>query len=367
MLKENHRSATRMSGFQKRMRINLLVVLIPIWCWVSKVVSNSCPVSRETVQIVDDCPNSEQKWREAAARKNCSAYASQCDEPERLVYHCVINAYVNQTLEVCAYGRIIVLGVCTEYSFGGNAIQQNYKAKCIQFSQSPCPNGYPSTDAYKYPGCYNLTKMRRTGPAATTTLTSVEDTQMNSGNPEDKDSTLIILAVLLPCLFAMSIILFAYIRRKQLCSFFKREDPHNTSEELVSFDITGTVDTDKEDRHVAPSGQRIGSGEKTREIKTVDEEISPEHFVKPEKVPEQDCQTLLSLLSDGLEKLAEIHSKNSSASNQPYRINLHHDYYNPELFFSQESSEILKKDLAELDVLIAYFKKPRNNQGICKE
>lgn len=29
------------------------------------------------------------------------------------------------------------------------------------------------------PGCYNLTKMRRTGPAATTTLTSVEDTEMN--------------------------------------------------------------------------------------------------------------------------------------------------------------------------------------------
>lgn len=44
---------------------------------------------------------------------------------------------------------LIFAGVCAEYSFGGNAIQQNYKAKCIQFSQSPCPNGYPSTDAYK--------------------------------------------------------------------------------------------------------------------------------------------------------------------------------------------------------------------------
>lgn len=56
-----------------------------------------------------------------------------------------------------------------------------------------------------------------------------------SGNPEDKDSTLIILAVLLPCLFAMSIILFAYIRRKQLCSFFKREGIFNTQSNKISY------------------------------------------------------------------------------------------------------------------------------------
>lgn len=43
------------------------------------------------------------------------------------------------------------------------------------------------------PGCYNLTKMRRTGPAATTTLTSVEDTEMN--RYEIYFSTLYILLV----------------------------------------------------------------------------------------------------------------------------------------------------------------------------
>lgn len=62
------------------------------------------------MEVVDDCPDTKEKWREALARKNCSAYASQCDEPDRLVYHCVINAFVNETLEVCAYSRIIVLG-----------------------------------------------------------------------------------------------------------------------------------------------------------------------------------------------------------------------------------------------------------------
>lgn len=63
------------------------------------------------MQIVDNCPVSEKEWKEAAAIKNCAAYASQCAEPERLVYHCVINPYVNQTLEVCAYAQNIVSGI----------------------------------------------------------------------------------------------------------------------------------------------------------------------------------------------------------------------------------------------------------------
>lgn len=62
------------------------------------------------MEIVDDCPANEEKWKEASARKKCAAYASQCDEPERLVYHCVINTYVNQTLEGCAYAQNIVSG-----------------------------------------------------------------------------------------------------------------------------------------------------------------------------------------------------------------------------------------------------------------
>lgn len=71
---------------------------------------DSCEVSKSTVQTVDDCPITAEEWRMAAARKNCAAYANQCDEPKRLEYHCVINSFVNQTLEVCAYAQNIGLG-----------------------------------------------------------------------------------------------------------------------------------------------------------------------------------------------------------------------------------------------------------------
>lgn len=137
-----------------------------------KVLCDSCPISKETVAIVENCPDSAEKWKEAAARKNCAVYASQCDEPQRLVYHCVINTFVNQTLEVCAYGKTIHLGSCTEYSESANFIQQSFKASCDLFSQKPCPYSYNSTEAYKYPGCYDLTKHKKNQTTIGTTQPS---------------------------------------------------------------------------------------------------------------------------------------------------------------------------------------------------
>lgn len=69
------------------------------------------------MRIVKKCPENEEKWREAAARMNCTIYANQCDEPERLVYHCVINTFVNQTLEVCAYAQNILQGFTKIFFF----------------------------------------------------------------------------------------------------------------------------------------------------------------------------------------------------------------------------------------------------------
>lgn len=124
--------------------------------------SNSCDVTRSTMQVVDGCPDSEEKWKERAAIKDCAAYASQCAEPERLVYHCVISPYVNQTLEVCAYAQNIVQGHCTSYSFSGNLIVPNLRTNCSAFEEKPCPVFYRSDTAYNYPECYKLTQKSTT-------------------------------------------------------------------------------------------------------------------------------------------------------------------------------------------------------------
>lgn len=77
---------------------------------ISKANDASCPISRKTVQIVDECPDSLEKWIKAAMRKNCASFANQCSKPSKLQYHCVINSFVNETIEVCAYPKNIVLG-----------------------------------------------------------------------------------------------------------------------------------------------------------------------------------------------------------------------------------------------------------------
>lgn len=126
-------------------------------------LSDSCEVTRSTVQVVENCPGSEREWIKAATRKNCFANSSQCSEPRRLVYHCVINPYVNQTLEVCAYAQNIISGHCASYYFSGNLILKNLRTNCSAFEEKPCPNTfYRSDKAYNYPGCFELTKKSTT-------------------------------------------------------------------------------------------------------------------------------------------------------------------------------------------------------------
>lgn len=360
-----------MDGFYnscKRMRINLAIFLM-IGSFVQKsiAISDSCSVSRSTVQAVDNCPDSEEKWRQAAARKNCAAYASSCTEPGRLVYHCLINSYVNQTIEVCAYGRIIVLGYCTEYSLGGNIVQQSFRATCKQFTENPCPLGYPSTDAYKYPGCYSLTKKTTATSTPSTTNATHGNNEIQVVGGSSKDFLLpVILVVVLLLIFAVIGMYLIFLWKKKKYSFCRKKDHKNVYEE-ESKSLKVTVDTDTEDVHIAPSGQIIEYGIKTREIKIVDEEATPEHYLKPEEDPFEDCQILLNSISDELTGLAIILSENGNEDNQLDLANLHNGYDNPDFSFSQESRQTYEDDLAEVKSTIEYFNTRRNKQGVCKE
>lgn len=117
---------------------------------------------------------------------DCAAYANQCFEPERLVYHCVINTFVNQILEVCAYAQNILQGLCTEFNIRGNIIQPNVRANCTVFAQNPCPQLYNSNEAHKYKGCYELTRERSANSQQRDSTTEKNDEKssfkMSDGN-----------------------------------------------------------------------------------------------------------------------------------------------------------------------------------------
>lgn len=198
--------------------------------------SNSCEVTRSTVQVVDRCPDSEERWREAAVRKKCDVHGKQCSEPERLVYHCVINLYINQMLELCAYAQNILGGKCTSYSSSGNVIQENWSTDCSKFKENACPLFYRSNVAYKYQGCYQLIKKSTAGTnnsvstrnpdnvvVFTTTSANISSNMstnkhvkiFRSGKEEKMDSNLIVIPIVVTVLLAIIIGLVVIVIRKR--------------------------------------------------------------------------------------------------------------------------------------------------------
>ncbi|XP_062620685.1 uncharacterized protein LOC134282296 [Saccostrea cucullata] len=137
--------------------------------FVSKVTTfGRCEISIITMRFVESCPEDEESWAKAAEILDCSSVTQSCAESMGssfniqnyiFQYHCVINAWRNATMEVCALNRTI-LGFCAEFNIQGAVIQDNYDAVCTQHTP-PCPSSYNSAEAYKYPSCYEMAKRNR--------------------------------------------------------------------------------------------------------------------------------------------------------------------------------------------------------------
>lgn len=58
---------------------------------------------------MESCPTNNQEWESAAKLKNCKITAAKqnCSNAEIFVYHCVIDGFENETLEVCAPQKLI--------------------------------------------------------------------------------------------------------------------------------------------------------------------------------------------------------------------------------------------------------------------
>lgn len=290
-----------MDNWSQCLRMGIYIIII-LLVTVKKIKANSysCVETKKTVEIVNDCPNSAEKWREAAAKKNCSANANQCTEPEKFVYHCVINAYVNQTLEVCAYAQNIVSGYCTEYNERGNLIQSSVGTSCKTFNVKPCPIFYRSNEAYKYTGCYELTKTSTTIAVQTKSTTNqvthlptstcktgsiaiAEKASSNVSNihrdiPENDDVTESPPGFLIPGIIIFStlmvittcvlvIVIFNWKKNHTTCFEKLISNDERKKEDSVNLGIENLhlvqMETTEENKVLAPSGQILEKGDRT--------------------------------------------------------------------------------------------------------
>lgn len=87
-----------------------LLLLMFIYTEVQAASYTTCKESASTVRPLDRCPTDSKSWEMAAKKMNCDAIKQNCSQPSRrhlFQYHCVINAWMNETLEVCAPNRTI--------------------------------------------------------------------------------------------------------------------------------------------------------------------------------------------------------------------------------------------------------------------
>uniref|UniRef100_A0A8W8JG01 Uncharacterized protein n=1 Tax=Magallana gigas TaxID=29159 RepID=A0A8W8JG01_MAGGI len=156
-----------------RVHFNLLLAVLLIqWCKNESKICQEAIVS--SVKSVPKCPTLKENWDIAAKKKNCFDVASQkqCSMAEKFKYHCVINSYRNETLEVCAH-NLLIFDVCTEFNVAGGVLQGQNDAVCND-KFPKCDKIYSSTDAYKYPDCYKL--INNTRDNLITTMPSTETT-----------------------------------------------------------------------------------------------------------------------------------------------------------------------------------------------
>lgn len=130
------------------------------------LAETSCGISILTVNYVKQCPTDAISWKMAAKRMNCESIHHNClptrrlnNKPSEFQFHCLINPWINATLEVCAFNRTII-GHCAEFNIGGAIVQDNYDADCTKHDP-PCPSSYNSAEAYKYKTCYKLVAQHR--------------------------------------------------------------------------------------------------------------------------------------------------------------------------------------------------------------
>ncbi|XP_052704483.1 uncharacterized protein LOC128180414 isoform X2 [Crassostrea angulata] len=116
--------------------------------------AQNCLKSAETVQVVKNCPENQREWEEAAQRKNCLVI-QKYDSCSKVVYHCLVNEFRNETIEVCTNPKYLQ-GYCPHYYL--NEARNDYTKDCKEYSYPcNCSKRYLSSEAYKLQCCFNGT------------------------------------------------------------------------------------------------------------------------------------------------------------------------------------------------------------------
>lgn len=86
------------------MIFKICILFLSVFPHPADTLGKHCLASLATVQTVTSCPTNEAELSRAKQRKQCKhlAFIQKCATPEKFKYHCVLNTWNNDTVEVCA-------------------------------------------------------------------------------------------------------------------------------------------------------------------------------------------------------------------------------------------------------------------------
>lgn len=187
-------------------------------------ISKMCLESVPTVSVVPRCPSNAKEWVSAAKQKSCNELGriQTCTNPDKFVYHCVLNKQGTQLLEVCAPTWFLT-GYCARFSEEDKGIINDPDLDCTKFD-SPCPTRFLSNESYKYQTCY-----QKIG-------------QKSKMLHLEKDGTKTTLTYVFLAIFAITTIVLLIL----LCSGWKMKRKHIRSKKTNK----GDSESEKEIRHL---------------------------------------------------------------------------------------------------------------------
>lgn len=162
--------------------IQICIILLYTILHSANTLGKQCLASLPTVQTVKSCPTNEEELSRAKQRKQCKhlAFIQKCARPKEFKYHCVLNTWNNDTVEVCA-PEIISQGFCIKFDEGGARLQEVYERECTNYSK-PCTTRFISSDLLHYFQCNDIVRKRKKSDILNTAkdiLANTDDTEID--------------------------------------------------------------------------------------------------------------------------------------------------------------------------------------------
>lgn len=136
-----------------------------------------CLLSLSTIETISSCPSNEAELLLAKRRKPCEHIADiqNCTKRDKFKYHCVLNAWENKTVAVCA-PEIISQGFCLKFDEGDGRLQELYDRDCTNHSK-PCKTRFSSSNVLHYLQCNDVP--RRKNESANNTVQTEDHESTN--------------------------------------------------------------------------------------------------------------------------------------------------------------------------------------------